>query len=994
MISKKDFIKINDYLWEIPKSFRSDMRVPARIYVSEKMLEDVESEALNQLINVASLPGIVKHSLAMPDIHTGYGFVIGGVAATKYPDGAISPGGIGFDQNCLPPNAKILLENGTFVSIKELERNWPSQKVQCLNFEKRNLENVKLIRFFKQYNNPFIYRIITSSQEKIEATKDHPIQTKEGMKEVRSLKEGEYVLLYPFKGVEYQKPSSKVILKEEDFIKVLKKLGKTERGNVIIQVLNKIKFCNLLPLTYDHPSLPYVLKLMGYIFGDGCISISKSSAQIQFYGEREDLEEIKKDLEKIGFRSFIYSRKRNYSFTNSYNKTYKFSRVENCLRSNSFALATLLIALGTPYGLKTSKFYRVPKWIFKAPLWQKRLFLAAFFGAELSKPKAMNKYNFYAPQLSVSKKIDLKENGKSFLKDISKLLKEFGVETSSIVEVPGYRYQGKKGKTTAFRLQIKENAKNLIKLFERIGYEYNQEKKKEACLAANYLRRKLKIVKLREKARREIQKLYKGKDCENLVQKIAKKYNNKYVSVQFLLHSLFKETRWGVKKKRGKPRVAFDFLSFEEFKKRYSYGNTGLVFDEIEKIEKLPYSNFVYDFTVNHPSHNFVANSFVVSNCGVRLLKSEYTEKEISPYLDKLATEIQKEVPSGLGRGRQIKLSIEEINKILEGGVPYLVEKGYGEKEDIENCEHQGKMEMADASCVSEKAKNRGRDQVGTLGSGNHFAEIQKVEEIFDEEVAEIFGLFKNQVVIMIHTGSRGLGHQNCTDYLRILMPIYPKYGIKLPDKELCCVPFNSPEGQRFFKAMSAACNFAWANRHMIAFYVRKAWQKVLGKNVKLKLLYDVAHNIAKIEEHNVDGEKIKLIVHRKGATRAFPANHPEIPEKYKKVGQPVLIPGTMGTASYVCVGTEKSKEAFWSVNHGAGRAMSRHKARKTISGQEVIKNLQKRGIIVKCYSLRGLSEEAPVAYKNITEVIDVVERAGLAKKVAKLKPLAVIKGE
>jgi len=259
-------------------------------------------------------------------------------------------------------------------------------------------------------------------------------------------------------------------------------------------------------------------------------------------------------------------------------------------------------------------------------------------------------------------------------------------------------------------------------------------------------------------------------------------------------------------------------------------------------------------------------------NCGVRLLKSEYTEKEIRPYLEKLATEIQKEVPSGLGRGRQIKLSIEQINRILEGGVPYLVEKGYGEKEDIENCEHQGKMEMADASCVSEKAKNRGRDQVGTLGSGNHFCEVQKVEEIFDEEVAKIFGLFKDQVVVMIHTGSRGLGHQNCTDYLRILMPIYPKYGIKLPDRELCCVPFNSPEGQRFFKAMSAACNFAWANRHMITYYVRKAWQKVLGKNVKLKLLYDVAHNIAKIEEHEVDGKKMKLIVHRKGATRAFPA--------------------------------------------------------------------------------------------------------------------------
>jgi len=994
MISKKDIVRIDEYLWEIPKSFRPDMRVPARIYISEKMLEDVESEALNQLINVASLPGIVKYSLAMPDIHTGYGFVIGGVAATKYPDGAISPGGIGFDQNCLPPNAKVLLENGSFVSIKELERNWFSQKVQCLNFEKGNLEEVKLIRFFKQYNNPFIYRIITSSQEKIEATKDHPIQTKEGMKEVRFLKEGDYVLLYPFKGVKYQKPPSKVILKEEDFIKVLKKLGKTERGNAIVQILNKIKSCNLLPLTYDHPSLPYILKIMGYIFGDGCISISKTSAQIEFYGKKEDLEEIKRDLEKIGFKGSIYSRKRNHSFTNSYNKTYKFSGVENCLRNNSFALAAFLIALETPYGVKTSKFYRVPKWIFKAPLWQKRLFLAAFFGAELSKPKAMNKYNFYAPQLSVSKKIDLKENGKSFLKDISKLLKEFGVETSSIVEVPGYQYQGKKGKTTAFRLQIKENAKNLIKLFERVGYEYHQEKKKEACLAANYLRRKLRIVKLREKARREIQKLYKGKDCEKLAQKIAKKYNNKYVSVQFLLHSLFEETRWGVKKKRGKPRIAFDFPSFEEFKRIYSYGNKGLVWDKIEKIEKIPYKGFVYDFTVNHPSHNFVANSFVVSNCGVRLLTSEYTEKEIRPYLEKLATEIHKEVPSGLGRGRQIKLSLEEIDRILEGGVPYLVEKGFGEKEDIEHCEHQGRMKEADASCVSSHAKNRGRDQVGTLGSGNHFLEIQKVEKIYEEKIAKVFGLFKDQVVVMIHTGSRGLGHQNCSDYLRLLMPVYSKYGIKLPDKELVCVPFNSPEGQRFFKAMSAACNFAWANRHMITFYTRKAWQKVLGKNASLKLLYDVAHNIAKIEEHEVDGKKMKLIVHRKGATRAFPPHHPELPEKYKETGQPTILPGSMGTASYITVGTTEGKEAFYTTAHGSGRTMSRHAARRKVSGQEVIKELKQKGIIVKCWSLRGIAEEAPIAYKNVEEVVEVIHRAGLSKKVARLVPLAVIKGE
>ena len=381
-------------------------------------------------------------------------------------------------------------------------------------------------------------------------------------------------------------------------------------------------------------------------------------------------------------------------------------------------------------------------------------------------------------------------------------------------------------------------------------------------------------------------------------------------------------------------------------------------------------------------------------NCGCRLLLSDYKEKEIKPYLGRLATEIQKEVPSGLGKGRQIKLSIGEIDKILEAGVPYLVEKGYGEKEDVENCEHRGKMEEADASYVSEHAKNRGRDQVGTLGSGNHFVQLDKVEEIFDEEVAKVFGLFKDQVVVFIHTGSRGLGHQNCTDYLRIVMDAMPKYGIKLPDRELACVPFNSPEGQRFFKAMSAACNFAWANRHMIMHYARKTWKSVLGQKAELKLLYDVAHNIAKVEEHEVDGEKMKLVVHRKGATRAFPPNHPEIPERYKGAGQPVLIPGTMGTSSYILVGTEKSKEAWHTVCHGAGRTMSRHEAMRRVSGQEVIKELESKGIIVKCWSSRGIAEEAPMAYKDVDEVVEVVHQAGLSKKVAKLIPLAVIKGE
>jgi len=383
-------------------------------------------------------------------------------------------------------------------------------------------------------------------------------------------------------------------------------------------------------------------------------------------------------------------------------------------------------------------------------------------------------------------------------------------------------------------------------------------------------------------------------------------------------------------------------------------------------------------------------------NCGMKLLKSDFDEKEIKPYLEDLATEIQKEVPSGLGRGRQIKLDILSLNKILEGGAQRLVEQGYGKKEDIENCEAEGRLPWADASAVSMHAKNRGRDQVGTLGSGNHFLEIQKVEEIFNEGVAETFGLFKDQIVIMIHCGSRGLGHQVCTDYLREFIPLMlQKYRIKVPDREFACVPFNSPEGQRCLAASACAANYAWANRQMITHFVRKAWKSILGEKVlPLTALYDVAHNIIKKEKYKIHGKEVEVIMHRKGATRAFPPGHPEVPKKYQEVGQPVLIPGSMGTASYVLVGTKEGEEAFYSTCHGAGRTMSRHAAMRRVSGYEVVRGLEQRGILVKCRSMRGIAEEAPIAYKNIDEVVEVVHNAGLSKKVAKLVPLAVIKGE
>jgi len=378
-------------------------------------------------------------------------------------------------------------------------------------------------------------------------------------------------------------------------------------------------------------------------------------------------------------------------------------------------------------------------------------------------------------------------------------------------------------------------------------------------------------------------------------------------------------------------------------------------------------------------------------NCGMRLLVSSYSKNELDSHLNELASEIQAKVPSGLGEGREMKFSVKEIDKVLEGGARYLTDQGYGQERDVENCEQNGKLEQADASLVSQKAKTRGRNQVGALGSGNHFVELQTVDKVFDKKTAEVFGLSHDQVAVMVHTGSRGLGHQIATDYIKIMVNAMSKYGIKLPDRQLAACPFNSSEGQTYFKAMCAGANYAWANRQMITHFIRKAWKNVLGgESAELKVIYDVAHNIAKIEQY----DNQKMVVHRKGATQAFPPSHSEIPDKYREIGQPALIPGSMGTSSYVLAGQETGKDSWYSTCHGAGRTMSRHAAMKKVRGEEVVNRLKQEGILVKCRSMRGIAEEAPLAYKNINDVVEVVHQAGLSKKVARLKPLAVIKGE
>jgi tRNA-splicing ligase RtcB (3'-phosphate/5'-hydroxy nucleic acid ligase) len=381
-------------------------------------------------------------------------------------------------------------------------------------------------------------------------------------------------------------------------------------------------------------------------------------------------------------------------------------------------------------------------------------------------------------------------------------------------------------------------------------------------------------------------------------------------------------------------------------------------------------------------------------NCGVRLVRTTLEAEEVRPRMRELINQVFRDVPCGTGGEGPVRINKPQLDQVLAKGAEWMVENGYGEPRDAEFTEERGRMEGADPERVSERAKERGRPQLGTLGSGNHFLEIQRVERVFDTEAARAMGLKEGQAVVLIHCGSRGLGHQVCTDYLAQMGAAMKRYQITLPDRQLACVPIHSPEGQAYLGAMRAAANFAWANRQAILHFLRGSFERIFGPQVRLDLVYDVCHNIAKRERHRVDGESRDVLVHRKGATRAFPPGHRELPDSYRHIGQPVLIPGSMGTASWVLTGAEGAmKETFGSVCHGAGRLMSRTAARKGRDAREVQKRLEEQGILVRSETRDGILEEVPEAYKNVDEVIEVVRQAGLECKVVRLRPMGVIKG-
>lgn len=379
-------------------------------------------------------------------------------------------------------------------------------------------------------------------------------------------------------------------------------------------------------------------------------------------------------------------------------------------------------------------------------------------------------------------------------------------------------------------------------------------------------------------------------------------------------------------------------------------------------------------------------------------MRSGLSRQDISARIKELVEGLFRNIPSGVGsRRKDFKLSREEGSRVFKKGARWAIENGYGVVEDLEHIEERGTIEGADPRVVSERARERGRAQLGTLGSGNHFVEVGYVAEVFDKRLADILGLRENQVTVTVHTGSRGLGHQVCDDYIKVMLQAIARYGIELPDRQLCCAPIGSDEGKRYWAAMACAANFAFANRQMITHWVRETFERVMGmgpKRLQLDLVYDVCHNIAKFENHEVDGGLKRVCVHRKGATRAFPPGHSDIPDDYREIGQPVLIPGDMGRYSYVLVGTEKAfRDTFGSTCHGAGRVMSRHQAKRAAKGRAIIRELEDKGIIVRSAGRATIVEEISEAYKDVTDVVDVVHHAGISRKVAKLVPMGVIKG-
>ena len=980
--------------WRIPKSYKPGMRVDGLIFTNERMLPQLlKDQAPEQVANVAFLPGIQHASLAMPDIHWGYGFCIGGVCATDPLDGGvISPGGVGYDINCLSEKSQILHALGYTRSIDEMAEEWRNAELTCFALGESKRESTRVANWFGQPPRAAVLRLATEVGDKVCATADHPFWTPDGMVALGRLKPGDRVAVAPFRGVPYEAPSDEVIVSEAEITARLAALDKDAPGNATSQILHHLRARGLLPLRYSSPALPYLCKILGFVLGDGALHFEakRGKGVVNFYGRASDLESIRADLAAIGVSpSRVYSRERRHAIQTQY-RAYTFERREEWFKVVGSGFAALLACLGAPVGNKTRQDYPAPAWLKSAPLWHKRLFLAALFGAELTTPAAVTGHGtvFGAPTLSMNKRSAHITAGRCFLEQVSSWLKEFGVTTQALL-TDAVQKNADGERSVRLRLILSPRSESLLNLWSRVGYEYNRKRGGLAALAVQYLKHKQKILAERDAASQTARTMAEQGVAR---QEIMRQLVGPNVNRRFVERSLYEGRRTGT-------RVGDAFPTFAAYCGMAGAGlsQDGMVWERIAQIEPDEYDGKVYDFTVLHPDHNFVADGFVVSNCGVRLIRSNLAYKDVKPQLRPLVEALFRTVPAGVGRSGRYKFDKKELTHLLGEGPRYLRDRDLATQSDLEYTEAEGRLAGADPECVSDHARNRGAEQCGTLGSGNHFMEVQIVDEVFDEKAAAVFGLEKDMVCVMIHSGSRGLGYQVCDDALLSLRDAPRKYGIELPDRQLACAPVDSPEGKNYIAAMRAAANFAWCNRQLLMQQAREVFATVFGQSwqqLQMNLVYDVCHNIAKFEEHTIGGKLKKVWVHRKGATRAFPPGHPEVPAMYRKVGQPVIIPGDMGRASWVLAGMQGGMDkTFGTTCHGAGRAMSRTAALKHAAGRHIDKELEARGIIARSQSRKGLAEEQPAAYKNVDDVVEVVHEAGLSRKVARMRPIGVIKG-
>jgi tRNA-splicing ligase RtcB len=959
--------KVGPNVWMIPKGYRPEMRVPVYVFASEKLLEKMTTDrTLIQGVNVATLPGVQKHVAVLPDAHEGYGFPIGGVAAMDATEGVISPGGVGYDINCLPAGTRVLSSEGWW---KRIEDVGIGDDVLVVDREGRNSRASRvLLKLFRRDDGLLVIR--TETGDEIRVTPDHPVLTKRGMVEAAELRVGDMVAMHPFEGVQYEEPEDFTILSGEEF----------DEG-----VAEELRRRGIIPLTSRNRALPTLVKLLGYFTGDGAFDGKK----VVFYGSAEGLEEIRRDIALLGYTpSRIRSRKRTTVIDGKL-----AVGTENSVSVSARSFAELLKALGAPAGKKVDSDFTVPDWLLRMPLWIKRLYLAALFGAELNKPQTVNGYNFEPPVLSMSKSSEHVDSGLLFLNQVRSMLQEFGVEVTSI-------QVSSEGKSYRLRLQISERPENLIRLWSTIGYVYNPSRKRLAHSAVAWLKYKLFVINKRKAAEAAAVALVVG---GGTVSEAVELLTSDHVNERFIERSVYGG-------RKSDPRVPRGFVTFEEWTRERLEGD--VVWVRIVSIDRIPYDGEVYDLTVEDEAHTFVADGFVVSNCGVRLMVTNLTEKEVRPKIVELINVIFRNVPAGLGaRRRDFVVSMSDLDRVALEGARYIIEKyGLGWPEDFKHIEEEGRYPKyktgdipdPDPSVVSREAKSRGLDQIGTLGSGNHFLEVQKVDKIFDREAAKRMGIYEEgQITILIHCGSRGYGHQICSDYLKVMERAVHKYNLRLPDRELACTPASSPEATMYLKAFGCAVNFAFANRQAISHWVRQSFEEVFkrpAEEMEMKIVYDVCHNIVKLERHKIDGSTRDVFVHRKGATRSFPGNTPYysdmIPEDYRDLGQPVFVPGSMGTASWVLLGQPGSLElTFGSSVHGAGRQMSRAGAKRQYRGELVIKALESKGIYVKGDTMDTIVEEVPEAYKNPDDVVEVAHAVGISTKVARLVPIGVVKG-